>query len=146
MVDNTPTGLATVPIAPPEFLATKFNVFAVTTLEAGSVNDPAFNVTVLAPKFTAPPTFKIPVLAAESPIAIVPAPVTPPANEVTSLAVKSKVDAPARDIVVAALEGLSVKAPVVMKALLPVFVAIVTASPVIVIAPVPDVISKSFCA
>src|SRR5690348_10709667 len=77
---------------------------------------------------------------------IVPAPETPPDNAVTSPAVKSKVDAPANDIVVAALEGFNVKAPVVVNALLPVFAEIVTESAVIVIAPEPDEISKSLCA
>ena len=89
--------------------------------------------------------FKIPVLAAASPITIEPAPVTPPDKAVTSDALKSKAEAPANDISVAALLGFSVKMPVVWNALLPVLAAIATASLVIVIAPEPVITSKSFC-
>jgi hypothetical protein len=110
-----------------------------------SVKEPALRVTVLAPKLTAPPTVRAPVLAAASPITMVPAPVTPPARSVTSVAVRSKVEAPARDRVVPALAGFTVSVPVVWKALLPVLVWRTTRSAVIVIAPLPLAMSTSCC-
>ena len=87
---------------------------------------------------------RAPVLAAASPRTMVPAPVTPPARSVTSVAVRSKVEAPARDMVVAALLGLSVRAPVVWKALSPVLFTMAMASAVTVMAPLPVEMSKSF--
>ncbi len=117
------------------------------TLPAGSAKLPAPNVTKGVPKLTAPPIVIVPVLAPVSPMVTVPAPVTPPVNAVISADVKSKAEAgePASDMAVEAVEGLSVKAPVVVNALLPLF-PILTESAIIVMAPEPEeILSLLFC-
>ena len=103
------------PMPPAAFLALRFRLAAVIVrpVVLPSVNDPALRVTVLAPKLTALPMVMAPVLAATSPITIEPTPVTPPAKSVTSVAFRSKAEAPANDIAVPAVNGLSVSTPVV---------------------------------
>src|SRR5262245_33360395 len=131
------------PMLPPAFRALRFRLVAVIVFAVvfPSVNDPALSVTVFAPKLTAAPMVIAPVLAAASPITMEPAPVTPPARSVTSAALRSNVEAPASDIVVAALDGLSVSTPVVWNALLPVLAVIATVFAVTVIGPVPAMMS-----
>ena len=105
--------LPVAPIVP--VLAFKLRLFAVIVrlVVLASVKEPAFKLTVLVPKSTAPPIVIVPELAAESPITIEPAPVTPPARAVISVVPRSNADAPANDIVVAALNGFTVSCPVV---------------------------------
>ena len=125
-----------VPIWP---LAFSVTLVAVMVCVPASVIDPALRVSVLPARLTAAPIVSTPVLAI-SPTTM--GPVAPVENAVISAAEISNAEAPAIDMAWPAVFGLSVKAPEVVKALLPALTVLTaTVSAIMVIAPVPALTS-----